>query len=100
MFHFPSPKAPSSVSSGRTVPANPPSSACCAGCSNRATAGRASPGLDVAAQTGDIKNLIGYMSQKFSLYDELTTHENLNFYGRLYGLRGAALAKRREELVA
>ena len=39
------------------------------------------------------------MSQKFSLYDELTVHENLQFYGRLYGLHGAALARRREELV-
>jgi ABC-type multidrug transport system ATPase subunit len=63
--------------------------------------GRASiAGFDVARQTGDLKNLIGYMSQKFSLYDELTTHENLNFYGRLYGLRGAALRKRYDELVA
>jgi len=57
-------------------------------------------GFDVTQQTDDIKNLIGYMSQKFSLYDELTVHENLQFYGRLYGLRGAALAKRREELIA
>src|SRR5690348_6897341 len=54
-------------------------------------------GFDAVQQTDDIKNLIGYMSQKFSLYDELTVHENLQFYGRLYGLRGAALAKRREE---
>lgn len=57
-------------------------------------------GFDVARETDEIKSLIGYMSQKFSLYDELTVHENLLFYGRLYGLRGAALAKRRDELVA
>ncbi len=65
------------------------------------TEGRASiAGFDVARQTDDIKSLIGYMSQKFSLYDELTAHENLNFYGRLYGLRGAVLKKRYDELVA
>jgi ABC-type multidrug transport system ATPase subunit len=57
-------------------------------------------GIDVAKQTSQIKKLIGYMSQKFSLYDELTAQENLQFYGRLYGLRGAALVKRRDELVA
>src|SRR3954454_20267983 len=57
-------------------------------------------GFDVARQTAHIKNLIGYMSQKFSLYDELTVYENLTFYGRLYGLGGAALASRRDELVA
>ncbi len=57
-------------------------------------------GFDVARQTDEIKNLIGYMSQKFSLYDELTAYENLQFYGRLYGLRGAGLVSRRDELVA
>jgi ABC-type multidrug transport system ATPase subunit len=57
-------------------------------------------GFDAVEQTDEIKSLIGYMSQKFSLYDELTVYENLQFYGRLYGLRGAALTKRREELVA
>jgi len=56
-------------------------------------------GFDVARQTEEIKPLIGYMSQKFSLYDELTAYENLTFYSRLYGLRGATLAKRRDELV-
>ena len=57
-------------------------------------------GFDVVKQNDEIKNLIGYMSQKFSLYDELTAHENLKFYGRLYGLSGEALAKRHDELIA
>jgi ABC-type multidrug transport system ATPase subunit len=56
-------------------------------------------GFDAARQTDEIKNLIGYMSQKFSLYDELTVYENLQFYGRLYGMRGSGLAQRRDELV-
>jgi len=63
--------------------------------------GRASiAGFDVAQQTEEIKPLVGYMSQKFSLYDELTVHENLNFYGRLYGLKGATLKQRYDELIA
>src|SRR5947208_7309515 len=57
-------------------------------------------GHDVTGETERIKTLIGYMSQKFSLYDELTVHENLMFYGRLYGLRGASLAQKRDELIA
>ena len=57
-------------------------------------------GFDVATQTEQIKTLIGYMSQKFSLYDELTVLENLMFYGRLYGLRSDQLAKKRDELVS
>src|SRR5256712_3994428 len=65
------------------------------------TEGRAQiAGYDVARETDRIKSLIGYMSQKFSLYDGLTVHENLMFYGRLYGLRGAALPQRRDELIA
>ena len=57
-------------------------------------------GYDVGRETDRIKTLIGYMSQKFSLYDELTVNENLVFYGRLYGLSGGVLQKRREELIA
>jgi ABC-type multidrug transport system ATPase subunit len=65
------------------------------------TAGTASiAGVDVVHDTERVKGLIGYMSQKFSLYDELTVHENLLFYGRLYGLKGKALQDRREELIA
>jgi len=47
-----------------------------------------------------LKGTIGYMSQKFSLYDELTVGENLRFYGRLYGLKSTALRQRTEELIA
>src|SRR5437868_12603955 len=37
-------------------------------------------GFDVAKESDELKHMIGYMSQKFSLYDELTVHENLQFY--------------------
>jgi ABC-type multidrug transport system ATPase subunit len=57
-------------------------------------------GFDVSRQTDEIKGIIGYMSQKFSLYDELTVYENLTFYGRLYGLRGEALGKKRDQLIS
>src|ERR1044071_9848506 len=39
-------------------------------------------GFDVQTQSDKLKEMIGYMSQKFSLYDELTVDENLSFYGR------------------
>lgn len=56
-------------------------------------------GLDAVRNGDEIKSTIGYMSQKFSLYDELTVHENLTFYGKLYGLSGQALNDRREYLI-
>ncbi|MDB6059425.1 MAG: transporter, binding protein [Verrucomicrobiales bacterium] len=56
-------------------------------------------GFDVSRQTEEIKPIIGYMSQQFSLYDELTVYENMTFYGRLYGLSGDALAQKREQLI-
>lgn len=56
-------------------------------------------GVDVVQDSEAVKGLIGYMSQKFSLYDELTVMENLLFYGRLYGLRSKALGARRDELI-
>jgi ABC-type multidrug transport system ATPase subunit len=57
-------------------------------------------GRDIVEHGDELKELIGYMSQKFSLYDELTVHENLQFYGRLYGLRGKELKQREHELIA
>ena len=51
-------------------------------------------------ETESIKDMIGYMSQKFSLYDELTVDENLIFAGKLYGLHGRKLNQRRDEMVA
>src|SRR5437762_13856217 len=57
-------------------------------------------GHDVVRDTESIKDIIGYMSQKFSLYDELTVNENLIFAGKLYGLSGRELDKRRDEMIA
>jgi ABC-type multidrug transport system ATPase subunit len=57
-------------------------------------------GRDVVRESDAIKDMIGYMSQKFSLYDELTVNENLTFSGKLYGLNGRALTQRRDELIA
>jgi ABC-type multidrug transport system ATPase subunit len=57
-------------------------------------------GHDIIREGEEIKEMIGYMSQKFSLYDELTTNENLIFSGKLYGLKGRALKQRRDELIA
>ena len=57
-------------------------------------------GHDVAKENDAIKEMIGYMSQKFSLYDELTVNENLIFSGKLYSLRDKQLKQRRDELIA
>src|SRR4026207_534303 len=57
-------------------------------------------GHDIVRDLDPIKEMIGYMSQKFSLYDELTVNENLIFAGKLYGLSGRELDRRREEMIA
>ena len=64
------------------------------------TAGRAElDGLDVVAEAEEVKKRLGYMSQRFSLYEDLSVQENLDFYGSIYGLRRARLAERRQSVV-
>ena len=55
--------------------------------------------FDVRKDSEKIRENIGYMSQKFSLYSELSAYENITFYARLYGLKGKILAQRREEMM-
>jgi len=56
-------------------------------------------GFDVYKEPESIKKSIGYMSQKFSLYEDLTIRQNIEFYGGVYGLSRKQLAKRTEELL-
>ena len=56
-------------------------------------------GLDVRKDPESVRERIGYMSQNFSLYHDLTVAENLKFYGRIYSLEPARLKRRMDEII-
>jgi ABC-2 type transport system ATP-binding protein len=56
-------------------------------------------GFDLMKEPERIKEVIGYMSQKFSLYDDLTVIENLRFFGGIYGLSGFSQGERENEVL-
>ena len=56
-------------------------------------------GIDVTRHPEAVKERIGYTSQRFSLYEDLTVDENIRFFGRIYGLRGGPLSKRRDDVI-
>lgn len=53
-------------------------------------------GFSIATQPDEVKRKIGYMSQKFSLYNDLTVNENINFFGGVYGLQNDLLKERKK----
>jgi ABC-2 type transport system ATP-binding protein len=64
------------------------------------TSGKANiAGFDVYKQTEKIKRNIGYMSQKFSLYEDLTVLENVRFYGGIYGMTNSKIKSKSDELI-
>lgn len=56
-------------------------------------------GFDVYEETESIKKNIGYMSQKFSLYEDLTVQENIRFFGGIYGLSNKQIKEKSQELI-
>lgn len=64
------------------------------------TSGRASvAGFDVVTNADDVRRHIGYMSQRFSLYEDLTVRENITLYGGIYGLTDAEIRARGDALI-
>jgi ABC-2 type transport system ATP-binding protein len=56
-------------------------------------------GYDICKESESIKQRIGYMSQRFSLYGDLTVNENLDFYGNIFGMEKDQIIKRKAELI-
>ena len=93
-------RARCSASSARTARARRRRSGCSSACSRRPAATAHVAGFDVATQTRAVKRNIGYMSQRFSLYEDLTVRENITLYGGIYGLtRRRRFATRTKTLV-
>lgn len=64
------------------------------------TSGRAVvSGIDISRDPELIRAKIGYMPQKFSLYEDLTVKENIDFYSQLYGVKGHGAKKRKDEVI-
>jgi ABC-2 type transport system ATP-binding protein len=55
--------------------------------------------FDVASQADQVKKSIGYMSQRFSLYNDLTIKENITFFGGIYGLKKSVIKEKTQELI-
>ena len=53
-------------------------------------------GFDITKEPNKVKKIIGYMSQRFSLYNDLTVEENINFFGGVYGLEGTTFIERKK----
>lgn len=65
------------------------------------TSGKATvAGCDIGTEPELVKENIGYMSQKFSLYEDLTVAENIEFYGRIYGVKRSELNKKIKQILS
>jgi len=68
---------------------------------SRPTSGRGTvAGLDVARQAEQVKRHIGYMSQRFSLYEDLRVWENLRLFGGIYGMKPREIAEKSDRMLA
>ena len=56
-------------------------------------------GMDIRTDAAEIKRHVGYMSQKFGLYEDLTVEENIAFYTGVYGIQGAKAEERKQEVL-
>lgn len=67
---------------------------------SKPTSGQAQvAGFDVKSHAEDVKKNIGYMSQRFSLYNDLTIRENITFFGGIYGLKKSAIKTKSQNLI-